>query len=245
MNISTFPKVAILTTAITLFLSGASSAQESAYADLDACTKNEQIKLTAKGAMTGAITGLGAALFSGKKDKAVQAAAVGAVVGGVAGFSIAYYNAVETCYKLNPSWIPESQLQRDPSKSYAQVVKENQYNTKEGIKVLAKNLDLPNSAKAGTSLDVTSSYDLMTPDGSETAVVVDRRLFAVANGKETAIPFPGKTTEERIVAVGRSKDTVKLKIPPDAKTGETYRLELGVRTGEKPPSVISKTITVS
>lgn len=244
-NIHSFQKIATLVVASTLALPGASFAQESAYADLNACTKNEQIKLTAKGAAVGAITGLGAAFFSGKKDKALQAAALGAVVGGAAGFSVAYYNAVQTCYKLNPNWLPESQLQRDPSKSYTQVVKENQYKPKEGIKVLAKSLDLPSSAKAGTSLDLTSSYDVMTPDGAEVAIVVDRRLFAVADGKETPIPFPGKTTEERTVAVGRSKDTVQFKIPPDAKTGEIYRIELGVSSGGKPPSVISKTVTIS
>jgi hypothetical protein len=79
-------------------LSLAAHAQESANADLDACVKEQQIVLTAKGAGMGALAGLGTALFSKNKD-ALKNAAIGAVVGGAAGFATAYFTAIDTCYK--------------------------------------------------------------------------------------------------------------------------------------------------
>ena len=44
-------------------------------------------------------------------------AAIGAVVGGAAGFATAYFTAIDTCYKQNPAWIPESKIER--TKAYA------------------------------------------------------------------------------------------------------------------------------
>ena len=64
-----------------MFLSVSVHAQESANADLDACVKEQQIQLAAKGAATGAIAGLGAAMFSNKKEDALKKAAIGAAVG--------------------------------------------------------------------------------------------------------------------------------------------------------------------
>ena len=60
-------------------LSLAAHAQESANADLDACVKEQQIVLTAKGAGMGALAGLGTALFSKNKD-ALKNAAIGALL---------------------------------------------------------------------------------------------------------------------------------------------------------------------
>lgn len=237
--------LSILVAATLLSLAGSASAEESAYADLNACTKGEQIKLTAKGVAVGALTGFGAAFLSGKKDDALKATAIGAAVGGVAGFATAYYTAIDTCLKLNPSWVPESNIVRDPSKSYAQINKDNNYNKrKDGIKVLAKKLDMASSVKAGSNLDINSTFDVMTPDGAETAVVIERKLFAVVDGKETALPFPGKSSEERTVAAGRSNDSVKLPISSDAKAGTVYRVEFSVAADGKAPAVISKTVTV-
>ena len=231
----------------TSVLSSASvvSAQESAYADLDACTKGEQIKLTAKGAITGALVGLGAAFLSGKKDDAAKSAVLGAAVGGAAGFATAYYNAIGTCYKLNPTWIPESNIVRDPNKSYMQVKKENNYKPKEeGIKVLAKKMDMATSVTAGAKLDINSTFDVMTPDGAETAIVVERKLFAVEADKETAVFFPGRPSDQRTMEPGRNNDIVKLQIPMDAKVGSVYRVEFSVAAEGKVPTVISKTVTV-
>lgn len=238
-------KASILIAAASLSLPGISHAQESAYADLNACTKDQQIKMTAKGALTGALAGFGGALLSGKKDDALKVAAVGAAAGGVAGFATAYYTAIDSCYKLNPNWVPESNITRDPSKSYPQVLKENQYSKKEGIKVLAKEMRLPDTVKPGETLPIVSTFDVMTPDGAQADIVIERKLFAVVDGKETMLPTPFHGTDSRTIEAGRSRDTVNLPIGPETKAGSVYRVEFSVNGGGKPANVVSKTVTVS
>lgn len=243
-NIHSVRQVSFLLAAILLSSAGSAFSQESAYADLNACTKGEQIKLTAKGALTGALAGFGAAFLSGKKDDAGKAALLGAAVGGAAGFATAYYNAMATCYKLNPTWLPESNIVRDPSKSYEEVKKENNYNSKEGIKVLAKKIDMATSVTAGSKLDINSTFDVMTPDGAETSFVIDRKLFVIEGDKETALEFPWKASVARTEQPGRHNDIVKLPISENAKVGTVYRVEFSVTAEGKAPTVISKTVTV-
>lgn len=83
MNKRRFPPRLFLLPTALIYLSGTAFAQESAYADLDACVQGEPISMAAKGAGVGALTGLAAGLFSKKKENAVKGAAIGAVVGGV------------------------------------------------------------------------------------------------------------------------------------------------------------------
>jgi hypothetical protein len=222
-----------------------SIAQESAYADLDACTKGEQVRLTAKGAAIGLFAGLGGAMFSGKKDDAAKAAAVGAVAGGVAGFATAYYTAIDNCRKMNPSWITESNLVRDPSKSYTQVKKENRYQPRDGILLKLQNLDMPGSVKAGERVAIDSTFDLMTPDDAETQVIFQRKLFVTTSGKETQVPFPLAGTATRVVEAGRSRETISLPTPTDAASGTVYRVEISAVAGGKPPVTMSKSVIVT
>ena len=231
-----------VTIATLLCLSVAAHAQESVYPDLDACVKDEQIALTAKGAGAGAIAGLAAALFSNKKQDPLKSAVIGAAVGGAAGFATAYFTAIDTCYKKNPSWIPESKIER--TKAYAQVKKETKYQPAEGIKAQATKISMPASAKSGEALDITSTFIVLTPDGAETPVTLERKLFAIVEGKETPLTFTGKNTEERTVEPGEHKDTARLPIPADAKAGTQYRYEFGVSAGGKPVSSVSSIVTV-
>lgn len=223
---------------------GQAFAQQSAYADLDACTKNEQLKLTAKGAAMGALAGLGGALFSGHKEKAGKAAAAGAIGGGVIGFATAYYTAIDTCNKLNPSWVGESKLVRDPSKSYSQVVKENRYVAKDGITLRLREMAMPGQSKPGDRVAIDTVYDLMTPDGAESAVVFSRKLFIVADGTEQLVQFPAAASETRTVEAGRSKESMVLPIAPDSKPGTVYRVEFSAAAGGKAPVTMSKSVTV-
>lgn len=236
----------IIIGALFSIFSSTAMAQESAYADLDACTKNEQIKLTAKGAAAGALTGLGAAFLTGKKNDAGKAALLGAVAGGAIGYAKAYYSAIDTCYKLNPSWVPESKLVRDPAKSYQQVIKEHRYSPKEGIKSVIKQVEVAPTAKPGTPLDINTTFDVMTPDGAETPVVIERKLFVIDAGKEEQILFPGASAQGRTftVAPGRQADSVKLPIGADAKSGTVYRIDVSVAAGGKPADVVSRSVTV-
>lgn len=225
-----------------MLLSVSVHAQESANADLDACVKEQQIQLTAKGAATGAIAGLGAAMFSNKKEDALKKAAIGAAVGGAAGFATAYFTAIDTCYKKNPSWIPESKIER--TKAYDQVKKETKYKPTEGIKAQATKIAMPSTIKAGTALDIASTFIVLTPNGAETQVTLERKLFAIMDGKETQVTFTGKNHEERIVEPGEHQDSARLQIPSDAKAGTQYRYEFGVTADGKPLSSVTSTVTV-
>ena len=196
------------------------------------------------GAISGALAGFGAAFLSGKSDKAGEAAALGGVAGGAIGFATAYYKAIGTCQKLNPSWIPESSLIRDPAKSFAQVNSENRYRASDGIRVVTKSIVMPESARAGEQVEISSTFDVMTPDGAETVVVLDRQLFAIVNGKETPVPFPARPMEERTVAAGRSTDSVRLPITSDAVAGTVYRVQFSVAPRGGAPNVMSRIVKV-
>ncbi len=239
---NTARQLAASAVASLMCLSLAAHAQESANADLDACVKEQQIALTAKGAGMGAIAGLGTALFSKNKGDALKNAAIGAVVGGAAGFATAYFTAIDACYKQNPAWIPESKIER--TKAYAQVKKETKYKASEGIKAQATKIAMPGSVKAGEALDIASTFIVLTPNGAETAVTLERKLFAIVDGKETALTFTGRNSEERTVEPGEHLDTARLPIPSDAKAGTQYRYEFGVIAGGKPVSSVTSTVTV-
>ncbi|WP_151070730.1 hypothetical protein [Cupriavidus oxalaticus] len=222
-------------------------AQESANADLDSCVVQEQTILTAKGAGLGVVAGLGAALFGKNKDDSIKKAAIGAAVGGAvgaaAGFATAYYTAIDTCYKKNPSWIPESKIER--TKDYARVKKEIRYDPKrDGAKTLVSKIDMPATAKAGDKIDMASRFIAMTPDGSEANVAFERKLTVIEDGKETLLPFPGKVKEDRTVEPGENMETSRLPIPAEAKSGTQYRYEFAVSMAGKPASVAAQTVTV-
>jgi len=236
-------KIALMTFVLSAFTANA-IAQESAYADLDACTKNEQIKLTVKGAAMGAFAGLGASFLSGNKDKAAKAAVLGAAGGGAIGFATAYYTAIDTCKKLNPNWVTESKLVRDPAKSYAQVVKENHYSPKDGIAVRMQKMDVPSQTKAGTDVTVDTTYDVMTPDGAEAPVTFSRKLYVLADGVEKEMTFPEKDTVTRTVEAGRSKESIKIPVPADMKAGSVYRIMMTAGAVGSSPVTISKNVAV-
>ncbi|TYC62190.1 hypothetical protein ETQ85_01155 [Zoogloea oleivorans] len=238
----TTQKIAAKAIAALLCLSTAAHAQESANTELDACVKEEQIMLTAKGAGAGVLAGLGAALFSNNKKDALKNAAIGAVVGGAAGFATAYFTAVDTCFKKNPAWIPESKIER--TKAYAQVKKDTKYKPTEGIKAQATKIEMPTTIKAGVPMDIVSTFIVLTPNGAETPIVIERKLFAIVEGKETALTFTGRNSEERTVEPGEHQDTARLPIPSDAKADTQYRFEFSVSAGGKPVSTVKETVTV-
>lgn len=234
----------MLMAASLLAASGAAFGQESAYADLNACVKNEQIKLTAKGVAAGAFAGFSAAFLSGKRDDAIKAAVLGAAVGGAAGFAIAFNGANATCLKQNPNWMPESNIVRDPGKSSKQVNKENNYKPKDGIVVLAKSIEMPNSVQSGTDLNIINTFDLMTPDGAEATILIKRDLFSIAaDGTEKQLVILVKSPEQRTEAIGRSKDLVNV-ATQGIPAGTTLRMEFSVAAGDKAPSTTSRMVKI-
>ncbi|WP_157187678.1 glycine zipper family protein [Paraburkholderia dioscoreae] len=237
-------KTAVCMTVATglLFVGFSANAQESANDDLNSCVKHEQIVSTAKGVGIGALTGLTAMLVSHKKDDAVKGALIGAAVGGVAGFATAYYTAVNTCFKKNPAWLPESDIQR--TKDYDNVKRAIKYKPAQGIITRAESVEVGGTVKADGQANVSSSFILMTPDGAEAPVTIERKLYSVSDDKETEVPFPGRTSEQHTFEPGEQKDTVHIPIPHDAKAGSVYRVQFSVAAADRPPSVASQTFTV-
>lgn len=217
-------------------------AQESAYADLDSCVKSEQIATTAKGAAFGALAGLGGSLFGNKKDDAPKMIAVGAVVGGAAGFAKAYYTATDTCFKKNPSWIPASRIER--TKSLVQTRQQMHYKASEGIKTYTPQIAMAPSVKAGTSVPVTTTFAVLTPNEAETKVIIDRKLYLIEDGKEEEIRVAAPSQEERTLEPGTHTDTVDLNIQPGIKAGTMVRYEFRVSADNHAPSLMTGTTVV-
>jgi hypothetical protein len=74
--------------------------------------------------------------------------------------------------------------------------------------------------------------------------VFSRKLYVVADGKETLVPFPLAASTTRTVEVGRSKESMALPISPETKTGTVYRVEISAAAGNKSPVTMSKSVTV-
>lgn len=219
-------------------------AQESANDELNSCVKKEQILSTAKGAGIGAITGLTAMLVAHKSQDAGKAALVGAVAGGIVGFATAYYTAVDSCFKKNPAWMPESDIQR--TNDYDSVKKRIHYRPNQGIQTRVESVTVNGPVKADGQAEVASTFIVMTPDGAETPATVERKLFVVGDdGKETEVPFPGRTAEQRTFSPGEQRDLVHVPIPHDAKAGSVYRVQFGVAAADNPAVVASQKFTVT
>jgi len=228
-----------------LLLSAANvSAQESANDELNACVKKEQLVTTAKGAGAGALAGFTSMLVAHKNQDALKATLIGAAAGGIAGFAVAYYTAIDTCYKKNPDWLPESDIQR--TKDYDNVRKEIHYKSSQGIVTRAESVTVAQPVHADGQAQIDSQFIVMTPDGAETPVTVERRLYVVGDGgKETQVPFPGRTSEQHTFAPGEQQDSVRVPIPHDAKPGTVYRFEIAVSAGGQPPAVASQRFSVA
>jgi hypothetical protein len=228
-----------------MFMGVGANAQESANDDLNSCVKKEQVLTTAKGAGLGALAGLSAMLVSHKNEDAGKAALIGAVAGGVAGFATAYYTAIDTCYKKNPSWIPESKLQR--TKDYDKVKKEIHYNPKQGFVTKVRSIDVPAVVAAGSQAEVTSNFIVMTPQGDDAPVTIERKLFVVEGDKQTEVPFQTQNaTQQLTLEPGEQQDTVHVPIPPDAKPCSKfiYQVSVASSSGGK-PDVQQKPLVVS
>lgn len=199
-------------------------AQEAVTSDLDSCINSEKIAFTIKGAAVGALTGLMGSFLSGKRDRAGKNAVIGAVTGGAIGYATAYYKAAGICMDKNPSWVPESKIQR--KNNYKEIVKEFKYKSSMGDFIYLRKLQVPNSINPGENIEIVSKYVVLTPDSGEARVRIERKLFIIdENNKEEEIPFFGKGIEERVVANGEEIDTAKIPVSVDAPRGSSFRIE--------------------
>ena len=200
------------------------SAQEAVTSELDSCINSEKLTSTVQGAAAGAAVALFGAFLSGKKDNMGKNAVIGAVAGGAIGYATAYYKAAGTCMDRNPSWVPESKIQRKDN--YREIVKEFKYKPSMGDFIHLRKLQAPKTVKPGGSIEIVAKYVVLTPDSGETKVRIDRKFFIIdESNKEEEIPFFGKGTEERVVANGEEIDTASVPITSEAPKGSSFRIE--------------------
>lgn len=218
------------------------AAQESANKELDACIRKEQLKTTLKGALAGGLLGALKAKTDDKKGDTTKSVLVGAAAGGAIGFAYAHFNAVGKCYKKNPNLVPESKIERGAE--FADLKKKLRYDPAQGVLAKTLSVQMPAQAAPGSKVDLNTSFAVMTPDGAETDVVIERKLFVVADGQETEIPFPGHGKEDRKFPAGESVDRAALQLPPDMPAGTVFRYEFSVTAAGRQASAASGTTLV-
>ena len=235
---------AIAKQAVTAVVLGASiagaHAQQAVTSDLDSCINSEKVSYTVKGAAAGAFTGVLTSFLGGKKDNAGKAALVGAVAGGAIGYATAYYKAAGICMQKNPSWVPESNIQR--TSNYEAIISEFKYTPAKGDFIVARKLQVPEAVKQGGVLEVKAKFVVLTPDGSEAKVKIVHKLFVIADNKEEEVPFFGKGVEERVVENGEHEDKLDLPIDKEAPIGSKFRIEY--RISLKDANFVSESATV-
>ena len=243
--ISSSSKIKVAVACVVAFMSASAVAQESAYADLNSCVQSEQIKSTAKGAAVGALTGLGASFLGGMKKKdAIKATALGAVAGGGIGFVKAYYEATNTCYKKNPSWVPASNITR--SATLAQAKKDAKYKPSQGIVTGIVKIDMPESVKSGTaSIPMNTVFNVLTPNDAETQVEIVRKVYVIEEGKEELMPFTaGSPSETRTFEPAQHTDTVNYELSSNFKPGMQLRYEIQIKTATTAVVTATKTVSI-
>lgn len=214
-------------------------AQQSASAALDECIRGQQRSSGLTGGLLGALGGLGIHLGRRNGDdrgneRGGVSISLGAGTGGALGLASAYFNATGACFKQHPEWVPESRLER--GQDYDTLVQQTAYRPEQGLLARSTQVEMPAQARPETAVEVRSRFILLTPDGAEASVQIERRLFAVVEGQENALPLPAQAQEKRVLPPGEHLDLVRLPIPKDAPLGTVYRLEFRISVGEQPAS---------
>ena len=214
-------------------------AQQSANAALDQCIRGQQRSSGLAGGLLGALGGLG--LHLGRRsgdergnERSGVSIGLGAGAGSALGLASAYFNAADACFKKHPEWIPESRLER--GRDYETLVQQTAYRPEQGRLARSTQVDMPAQARPESAVEVRSRFILLTPDGAEAPVQIERLLFAVVEGQESALPLPAQALEKRVLPPGEHLDLVRLPIPKDAPLGTVYRLEFRISVDEQPAS---------
>ncbi|HEY4081235.1 MAG TPA: hypothetical protein VGM81_11080 [Burkholderiaceae bacterium] len=146
--------------------------------------------------------------------------------GATIGLATAYFNAMGDCLEEHPDWMPESQLKR--SADYKAAMARAGYESSQGIVIKPESVDMPAEARPETRFEVHSRFLVLTPDGGEAKVQIERKLFAMVNGVEQEITIPAPAQERRTMQAGEHEDVVKLLIPKEAPLGTIYRVEFSI-----------------
>ena len=210
-------------------------AAESVTPELDKCINQKKISYTAKGAVAGALMGFLSAKASGKnKEDERKAALIGAVAGGGLGFLTAWNKAVDACKNEHPDWVVESGITRSPN--YDAVVAEFNYKPpQKGSVAVVRPLQLPESVKPGDTAIFQAKFVILTPDGGEAKVKIERKFFViVGEGQEEPIAYPGKDSEDRVVENGEQVDAFNLPIHKDVPVDTKIRVQYSISLNGAP-----------
>ena len=209
-------------------------AAESVTPELDKCINQKKISYTAKGAVAGALMGFLSAKASGKnKEDERKAALIGAVAGGGLGFLTAWNKAVDACKNEHPDWVVESGITRSPN--YDAVVAEFNYKPpqKDSVAVV-RPLQVPESVTPGDTASIQAKFVILTPDGGEAKVKIDRKFFVIADGQEESLSFPGRDSEDRVVENGEQVDEFNLPIDEEVPVGTKIRVQYAISLNGAP-----------
>lgn len=223
---------------------GAAQAQESANPALEDCIRQELRAASVKGAALGALGSLSIGLLGRKDDRKVEARqlTLGASAGGAMGLATRYFTAAGLCFERHPEWIPESQLDRGPG--YEEARQAHGYRPEQGVLLKALALEMPERIAAGQILPIRARFVLFTPDGAELPLQIERRLYAIAEGRTQALRFPGHEREERRLPAGENQDLARLPVPKEVPSGVAYRCEWLVSVAGQPAITLSATVSV-
>lgn len=237
-------KIALL---LLLALALPAQAQQSANAELDACIQGEQRSKARKGAVLGFLGGLVGGVSSSHQGSGggggvgVQIG-LGTAGGGALGLTVAYYTAVETCLREHPQWIPASRLVRDAD--YGNTVARHAYDPAQGPRAQALGIEGPSEVAPGSELALQGRLLLLTPQGEEARVEIERRFFVRADGEEKELRYLGHTQELRVLSPGEHLDGARLPIPKELPAGVEFRYQLVVRLAGQEPSAAVHTVTL-
>ena len=209
-------------------------AAESVTPELDKCINQKKISYTAKGAVAGALMGFLSAKASGKnKEDERKAALIGAVAGGGLGFLTAWNKAVDACKNEHPDWVVESGITRSPN--YDAVVAEFNYKPPQKNSVaVVRPLQVPESVTPGDTASIQAKFVILTPDGGEAKVKIDRKFFVIADGQEESLSFPGRDSEDRVVENGEQVDEFNLPIDEEVPVGTKIRVQYAISLNGAP-----------
>ena len=206
-------------------------AGQSVTPELDKCIKQKQFAYTAKGALVGALTGYLGARATGKD--AEKGALIGAAAGGAFGFVTAWNKAVGACKLEHPNWVLESDIMRSPN--YDAVVAEFNYMPpqKDDIAVV-RQLQMPEQVTPDSTASIPVKFVVLTPDGGEAKVKIDRKIFIIDDDKEVPLSWPGRDSEDRVVENGEQEENVSLYIPKEIPVGTKLRFQYAISLNDAP-----------
>lgn len=247
-----------------LALAGPALAQQSVQAQLDECIRNEQRTMGTAGSVIGFLSRFSVSVTRSESPRAAQAQDMattrggnnnrpggggglvagigGAAAGGALGLASAWFNAMAACLDDHPEWVPASRL--DPGGDYRKLADAAGYKPEHGLQARVLATSLPAEARPDTAIQVNNRFLVLTPNGEETTVLIERRLFVFAEGEEMELRLPAHMREWRVLPAGEHVDVLRLPIPKDAPLGVSYRVEFSVSVPPVPAASAQGSVRV-